>query len=73
MVASRKVGAAVARNRAKRLLREAARTVTWRAGLDVVLVARRGCGEADLLTVCADLQHLAARLDVADACGEAQA
>ena len=42
VTASRKVGGAVARNRSKRVLREAARSLTDRfgAGWDVVLVAR---------------------------------
>lgn len=48
MIASKKVGDAVRRNRAKRLLREAARRVPWTAGLDVVLVARPGCAGSDL-------------------------
>jgi ribonuclease P protein component len=43
VVASRRVGNAVNRNRAKRLLREAARHVAWAPGTDVVLVARGGC------------------------------
>jgi ribonuclease P protein component len=46
VVASRKVGSAVARNRAKRLLREAARHVAWRPGTEVVLVARARAREA---------------------------
>ena len=44
VTASRKVGGAVARNRAKRLLREAARRLypQWESGWDVMLVARAG-------------------------------
>ena len=44
VVASRKVGGAVARNRAKRMLREAWRmiTVEQTTAVDVVLVAREG-------------------------------
>ncbi|NIV40391.1 MAG: ribonuclease P protein component [Anaerolineae bacterium] len=44
VAASRKVGSAVARNRAKRLLREAARRLYARlgSGWDVMLVARAG-------------------------------
>jgi ribonuclease P protein component len=63
VVASRKVGSAVARNRAKRLLREAARQIAWRPGTDVVLVARAGCAGAPLAAVQAELGELAERLD----------
>jgi ribonuclease P protein component len=63
VVASRKVGSAVARNRAKRLLREAARAIAWRPGTDVVLVARAACAASDLDAVVAELTALAMRLD----------
>ena len=48
-VAGRRVGGAVARNRAKRLMREAYRRNKARlpeSGAHLVLVARAGCGEA---------------------------
>ncbi len=48
MIASKKVGDAVRRNRAKRLLREAARRVSWVGGVDVVLIARPACARSDL-------------------------
>lgn len=63
VVASRKVGSAVARNRAKRLLREAARQVPWRPGTDVVLVARAACADAELGALTQELAELAVRLD----------
>lgn len=63
VVASRKVGTAVARNRAKRLLREAARRLDWRPDLDVVLVARRACADAGSARVQGDVQQLAEDLD----------
>jgi ribonuclease P protein component len=63
VVASKKVGSAVARNRAKRLLREAARGIGWRPGTEVVLVARSACADADQASVTAELFDLAARLD----------
>ena len=67
VVASRRVGGAVRRNRAKRLLREAARSLAWQDGLDVVLVARAACVASDLGAVGAELERLALRLDAVDA------
>ena len=66
VVASRKVGGAVRRNRAKRLLRESARTVRWRAGLDVVLVARAACAASDVHAVGAEMTRLAVQLDAVE-------
>lgn len=62
VVASRKVGSAVRRNRAKRLLREAARRVAWRGGDDVVLVARRACADTGMAQVYDDVLKSARRL-----------
>lgn len=62
VVASRRVGDAVRRNRAKRLLREAARQVAWQNGLDLVLVARASCAAAQLDEVIADLDAAASAL-----------
>lgn len=62
VVASRRVGDAVRRNRAKRLLREAARQVSWRPGVDLVLVARASCASAQLDEVVADLRAAATHL-----------
>lgn len=62
VVASRRVGTAVRRNRAKRLLREAARREPWVAGHDLVLTARAACADAGLHDVRTDLHELAARL-----------
>jgi ribonuclease P protein component len=64
VVASKKVGSAVCRNRAKRLLREAARTVSWTAGVDVVLVARAGASSATLAQITAEVSSHAAALHV---------
>lgn len=66
VVASRKVGGAVARNRAKRLLRETARRVRWRPGVDVVLVARRSTSLSTAPEVNAEVEALATGLGVAD-------
>lgn len=65
VIASRRVGSAVARNRAKRLLREAARSVAWAPGSDVVLVARGGCATSTLAPVNAEVAQLAASLGAA--------
>jgi ribonuclease P protein component len=65
-VASRRVGAATRRNRAKRLLREAARAVSWGAGVDAVLVARPGCADSGRDEVLADLYGCARQLEVMD-------
>jgi len=64
VVASRRVGGAVRRNRAKRLLREAARVARWDHGLDVVLVARSGCADSDLDRVGHELDRLGQGLGV---------
>jgi ribonuclease P protein component len=63
VVASKRVGGAMRRNRAKRLMREAARVRPWRAGLDVVLVARGACADSDVHRVGHELDRLAGQLD----------
>ena len=62
-VAGRAVGPAVARNRAKRLLREAARALaaTMAPGWDVLLIARRPLTEARLTETQAALSQLLRR------------
>jgi ribonuclease P protein component len=57
VVASRKVGGAVQRNRAKRLLREAARSRSWDPGIDVVLVARGACARSGYAEVVTELHR----------------
>ena len=64
VVASKKVGSAVRRNRAKRLLREAARRAAWSPGHDVVLVARADTATAHARDVAAEVRELARRLDL---------
>lgn len=64
VIASRKVGTAVRRNRAKRLLREAARAAGLRPGRDVVLIARYRAADAKSAAVTAELRELAGTLDL---------
>jgi ribonuclease P protein component len=66
VVASRRVGGAVPRNRAKRLLREAARQVRWPSGMDVVLVARAACARSDAGSVRRELEELLDNLEVVE-------
>jgi ribonuclease P protein component len=67
VVASRRVGGAVQRNRAKRLLREAARTQAWTPGVDVVLVARASCARSGLAEVTRELTDAVNALDLTSA------
>lgn len=46
-VAGKRVGNAVVRNRVKRRLREAVRGKGFKPGVDTIIMARRGAGEAD--------------------------
>ncbi len=57
ITASRRVGNAVVRSRAKRLLREAFRATRelWPAGIDLVVIVKRAPGEAKLDSVVAEL------------------
>lgn len=66
LTASRKVGNAVARNRARRLLREAARRAYPRIpdGWDIVLVARSSLVKAQMQQVYQALEMLLRRADL---------
>lgn len=57
-VASRRVGGAVQRNRAKRVLRAAAAAVRIAPGVDVALVARRATPQASAVAVAEELRDL---------------
>ena len=54
IAATKKIGGSVARNRAKRLIREVFRRNKFTAGFDVVVVPRRVLLEASLATLEAD-------------------
>ncbi len=61
VVAGRKVGGAVHRNRAKRRLRAALAGGSFPSGFDVVVVARRGVLSADFQSLQAELEALVNR------------
>lgn len=61
IAATRKIGSAVVRNRAKRLAREVFRHYKPDAGLDVVVVARREMAHAHITAVEAEFRALLER------------
>lgn len=62
VLASRRVGGAVQRNRAKRVLREAVRPLELPLGHDVLLVARREAATCSMHDVQRDLEDVLGRL-----------
>jgi ribonuclease P protein component len=65
--ASRKVGGAVQRNRAKRRLREIARALMpdlAKNGVDYVLIARQETGQRDFALLQEDLRRALTRIDL---------
>jgi ribonuclease P protein component len=60
-VAGKVVGGAVARNRVKRRLREAARGLDTKPGLDIIIGARKAAAEADFQALRTALTALIGR------------
>jgi ribonuclease P protein component len=65
ITASRKVGSAVVRNRAKRLIREAFRTTRelWPPELDLVVIVKRSLDDAKLDGVVAEFHAARAQIE----------
>ena len=61
---SKRIGNAVARNRVKRRLREAARAASVEAGFDIMIIARKGADEADFARIERSIQKLLKRARV---------
>jgi ribonuclease P protein component len=66
VAATRKIGGAVSRNRAKRRMREIFRTSSIPAGLDLVVVARRELIDAPWPAVEGEFRALLGRLRRSD-------
>lgn len=64
ITASRKIGGAVQRNRAKRLIREAFRAVFSElpAALDIVVIVRKPLGERKLVAILSEWQRALPRI-----------
>ena len=65
---SKRVGNAVARNRVKRVLREAVRSAAWESGWDVVIIARSGAAASDFHEIVRAVQDLGRRSSIGRPC-----
>lgn len=65
VIASRKVGNAVHRNRAKRVIRAALDTVQLSGGKSVVVIARQSCARVPMIEVAQEIERLANECEVA--------
>jgi ribonuclease P protein component len=63
----KRVGNAVARNRVRRRLREVVRSLPWREGFDVVIVARRETTQATFHSLLLEMRLLSRRGRLLDA------
>jgi len=64
VIASRKVGNAVQRNRAKRVIRAALHAVRLTGGKSVVVVARPSCARVPMIDVARELERLAVECEL---------
>ena len=66
LVASKRVGKAVARNKVKRLLREIVQQTPLKPGWDVVFIARPAAATASFIDLRLLVKHLLAQAEVID-------
>ncbi len=72
VVAGKRVGNAVVRNRTKRRLRAVIRNLPIRPGWDSVVMARRGAGDVDFASLERAVQHILRRVKLHPVSGQAE-